>query len=524
MKLNRLMMFAAAALLAACTIQVPSTGGTPPTSGTTTPPPATANAYPFQQPAGYTGGIFEIGTGPDRLEVDVTKNPASGPDNRYPNTLAILVGDKVVVASWEVQTFMGMGLSPNDNIIVHGTFGAATTPDLVKIVGTAPHGINSLFINGVSLNYQPLVTNSCGDNRAGCATASGNCAAGGCASNSTALWDNTRLPATFGTSIYVAPPPPPVPETAQTVISGATCNEIPIAPGTLAQVVPQCASGTLHLPAGTFLGTAPVASAITIAGAGMGKTIIDGSGLHPTYTKAGFVPLVPGVVFQDLTLRNFAVSDADGANGAGIRESGDGIGFKAIRVEFSDNQDGVLTYIAQHDFIDCVFHDNGPTAAFSAYGHDHDHNAYINGNPSAVLNVSGTTSYAPTAVHAWKTRSGINNFTDDVFTAGGNGAALDVPDGGTVNVDGLTLIQPGTGETHNVLTLGLESANNAAAGMVLNSVRKGLQIEDPAGVANVICANGFVVNLTSGNDTYKGPKDGPNIVGCTVNGAFKKVN
>jgi hypothetical protein len=479
--------FALAAVMAACTI--PSTN---------------ANAKPFTQPAGYTGGLWEVGTGPDRLELDVSNNPSTG----CCNDIAIRVTPDggtptIVAAPIHVHSLAGAGVAGNDSYVFHGVFGTAPK---VEFFPVAPGGMGGLWVNNVSINYNPLVSNSCNDSR------------GGCAVNAPGVFDSAGTPITYGPPVVVAPPRPAQiapPARQPSVISGATINGEAHDPATLANLVSATpAGGTLRLPAGILSGTAAVPSAITITGAGMGKTIIDGSGIQPIYAKGGFVPLVSGVVFQDLTIRNFTIPESLGGNAAGVRDNGDGIGFTLNRVELAHNQNGILTYSSSITLSNDNFHDNGT-------GSGRTHNFYVNGNPSSVLTITNTKSSSPVGGHAAKSRAGKTNITGGTFTAGGDGAALDIPDGGAVNLDGLTLIQPGTGTTHNILAFAMESAKNAASGMVIHA--KGLKIVDPAGVAIIVCANGGSLVLAEKNNTYQGPKAGPDIRGCAVTGSFTKA-
>ena len=129
------------------------------------------------------------------------------------------------------------------------------------------------------------------------------------------------------------------PTAGPATIAGASINGVPHAPDTLANLIAATPSGgTLVLPAGTWSGTAPIGTACTIKGAGMGQTIIDATGVSLTRGKGIFVPMVAGVAFADMTLKGAAVSDL---NGAGIREDRPGLGWTATNVEFTGNQDGI---------------------------------------------------------------------------------------------------------------------------------------------------------------------------------------
>src|SRR5271166_4057294 len=181
-------------------------------------------------------------------------------------------------------------------------------------------------------------------------------------------------------------------------ITGATINGTPHPPDTLANLIAATPSGgTLVLPTGTWSGTAAIGTACTIKGAGMGQTIIDATGVSLTRGKGIFVPMVAGVAFADMTLTGAAVSDL---NGAGIREDGPGLGWTATNVEFTGNQDGILTFASNITLNNCSFHNNG--------AHDqHSHENYFNGSPATQVTLNNVTSVAGTgSTHALKSRAG----------------------------------------------------------------------------------------------------------------------
>ena len=179
---------------------------------------------------------------------------------------------------------------------------------------------------------------------------------------------------------------------AQPAITGATISGRAHAPDTLKNLVAATPSGgTLVLPAGTWSGTAPISTACTIKGADKGQTIIDATGVALTRGKGIFVPMVAGVSFADITLKGAAVSDL---NGAGIREDGPDLGWTATNVEFTGNQDGVLTFASDITLNNCSFHNNGAHDARS-------HEMYFGGSPTTKVALNNVTSTAGTgATHA----------------------------------------------------------------------------------------------------------------------------
>ena len=63
------------------------------------------------------------------------------------------------------------------------------------------------------------------------------------------------------------------------LIDGAMINGVTASPGTLADLEAEVGPGaTLMLPAGTLVGTAGIGAAGTLAGSGLGKTIINATG------------------------------------------------------------------------------------------------------------------------------------------------------------------------------------------------------------------------------------------------------
>ena len=248
-------------------------------------------------------------------------------------------------------------------------------------------------------------------------------------------------------------------------IAGATINGVTHAPDTLANLIAATPSGgTLVLPAGTWSGTAPIGTACTIKGAGMGQTIIDATGVSLTRGKGIFVPMVAGVAFANMTLKGAAVSDL---NGAGIREDRPGLGWTATNVAFTGNQDGTLTFASNITLNTCSFHDNG--------AHDaHSHEMYFGGSPDTTVTLNNVTSACGRgSTHALKSRAGTTQVVGGSYTGNPEaeanavtGSVLNFPDCGVVTVTGaiLTVASKGSEPNFVFISYGTESANNAAAG------------------------------------------------------------
>lgn len=432
-----------------------ATGGTTATGGgTTTPPPTDANAYPFAQAP--TGLITEVGTGPNRLEVDLTANPGT-PCNV--NSVAILANGKAIAVPIITRSCVGMTVAGADQIIVHGVFPAGTT---VAINGIAPNGINGLWVMNVSLDYVQMVTNSCTDSRAACSGAGGSCLAAGCSINQPATFVSNGLNVTFGSPLAgggsIGTTAPPAMATSFTgIVNGASVT------GTLDQVVGKApANAVVVLPAMTIFGTSTVAPGVTVQGAGMGQTIINATGVPLSFGKGAFVPLGDGDIFKNMTIKGASVGDA---NGASVRQNGDGMGFTMDTVEVTGNQDGILTFAPANGgkilIVNSNFHDNGAGDGYS-------HSVYASTGGAdvtqALLDIENTTLSNDNGAHEAKNRFGKGLLVDDTITTGGQGSCLDQPDSGSATISGGSCTLKAGADDHVAINWAMESTKNGAGG------------------------------------------------------------
>lgn len=426
------------------------------TGGSTATAPADTNAYPFAQAA--SGLVTEDGTGPNRLEVDITGNPS----NCSVISVAILVNSKVVAAPIITRSCVGTTLTGDDVVIIHGVFPAGST---VQINGISPNGINSAWIENVSIDYVQLVTNNCLDSRAACNAQGLNCAAGGCNVNAPAVFVSNGANVTFGPPVTTVGTATGTGGAATTaVLSNFTAQVNGTAStGTLATIIAGMPSGAdVVLPAQTIVGTTTVPVAGTIEGAGEGKTIIDLTGVPLAYGKGGFVPLVTGTVYKNMTIKGCAVSDA---NGAAVRQNGDGIDFKLDTVEITGCQDGLLTFSPPPGgkllIVNSNIHDNGA-------GDGRSHSIYAStggtGAAQATLDIENTVVANDNGAHEVKSREGTTLLVDDTITTGGEGSCLDQPDSGNATISGGSCtLKPGS-DDHVALNWAMESVLNGAGG------------------------------------------------------------
>ncbi len=492
-------------------------GGTTPTptpSPTPTPVPsqtADANTYPLALSAADATNTQSAGSGPDQLDIYMSSNPGGGTAgiNDVVITTSNGVWTKVLVApDFRVNALVGMTKAAANHLVLKGVFDCTNPNFKLNIKGVAPGGINGLWMMGSTCNYSDLVLNGVWDSR------------GGVSVNKVDVFDSNAADLVLTNPVAVPPPVggagTPAPPVDPTTITGALINGATAPANTLINL---CASvpagGTLTLPAGQIFGTCflPAANS-TIAGAGSALTIIDGKGIRPFQDKALIVTGAPGQKIRALTAQNSNISAALGANAAGIRDSGDGIGFAIDGdVHLQNNQNGVLAFASNFAIDGVVANDNGT-------GDGYTHDLYFGGNPTTSVSVSNSSVSKANGGHALKSRAGTTTVTNTVLTAGGNGAAIDVPDGGLVTISGGKLVMPaGLGPTLNMIAFGLESAKNAATGMTL-TLTGGVSWEDATGAAILQCGNGG--NLVIVDAVYTAA-NAPDIRGCVTTGQFRKA-
>ena len=108
-----------------------------------------------------------------------------------------------------------------------------------------------------------------------------------------------------------------------------------------------------------------------------------------------------------MEFENAAVSNADGANGAGIRSSG--VNLTVLNSYFHNNQDGLLeSNIAGSNIVieNSEFYQNGVSNPNLTEGYGFTHNLYI-GN-CASLTFEYNYTHASYVGHLLKTRAAVN--------------------------------------------------------------------------------------------------------------------
>jgi hypothetical protein len=449
-----LLGFASAAALTAAVTAAPTVAKT----GTG---PVDTNTYPLAVPATPGGANVSVGTGASQIDVYIANTPGNTvpaqfsvgvtPDQTaYPGAATV-----VVTQPFTVTSNNGESQGAAQVLTIKGAFGASPT----IYIYPEGNGINGMWC-WLNYNLMPFQANADADNSRGTGTPV----------YGTMIFDsNANQIEWLSPSVIPAVPVAPPAATLST-ITGATINGTVAAADTLANLIAATpTAGTLVLPAGTFVGTAAIPNQCTITGAGMGKTIIDCTGLTPNQSKAVLVPSVPGIVIQDLTVQGAAIAAALGMNAAGVRDSGPGIGFTLIRVESTGNQNGLLTFGSIIVVSGSNIHDNG--SASLANGQAATHEIYVGGGPGSSLTISDTTvSTGPLATHAVKSRALGTVISGSALTAGcadGNvsGSVVDIPDGGLYTMTGGSLNLNAGASNTLLYGYAMESATNLAAGV-----------------------------------------------------------
>jgi hypothetical protein len=474
---------------------VVSGGGT--TTGTVTPPPGTGsgvgsstdtNAYPFPIPADYKTGVLEVGTGPNRLEINLASNPNTG----TPNTVAILVNGTAVLGPVTIASFSGMNLIGDNTFVLHGPWGSSPK---VEIIGIAPNGIAGIFFNGATIDFQTLVANG--------AYGSG----GFVFVNAPSLFNS------FGSNMVITLP---VPIAAPPVTSTATLTQIN--GQTLKQLL-ALATTPVTLSAGTIVGTG--ASEVSVAGAGIDKTIIDCTGVDPTFDKAAIV-VTGAVTLSDMTIKGASISTGLGNNAAGVRNDQIGgafVGFDLKNVRLSGNQNGILTdstSTGTFNFDRLELDGNGFLGAGKT------HQMYIGGAPHATMNLTNSkTIKGSIDAHEVKTRCGTNNLSGNVLVTGGNGSCVDASNGGILNIIGDNYTLPANAQDRNFITYAMENTLNTDIGHTVTI--KDTVFNDLTGQGGFIQTKDPTATLNLVNCTYTG-QFAPNLAGWgIINGAIAKA-
>jgi len=477
------------------------TGGT----GGTTP---SGNVYPLKMPSGITSGApVTLGSGPNSIVIYASNNPGSGMNNQFVVVADFGTTQTAIAGPLTCTGEGGMSLSGCQIFTINGDFTGLTGIG-IDATGT---GVSGLWIDQLTVDLIPWWVNSDAANSRGTGTPY----------YTAQVFNSNGTNMTFLPKSAIPSQPVPPPATTPTNISGATVNGTSQTAAPIQTLLTATPTGaTLVLPAGSFFGSADIPNACTVTGAGMGSTILDGTGSEPFQDKALLVPTVSGTVISNMTIQNASISAALGQNAAGVREAQAGIGYTLNAVEITGCQDGVLTFASDVTFTGGHTHDNGAGDGLS-------HEIYLNGDTTNTMTLTNWVSTCGTkSTHALKTRAGTTNLSGGTYTGSADstgavgGSVVDVPDAGIFMANGTTFVTSAGAGNHQFFTYGAESAINAGIG--LTATFTNCVFTDNTGSGGII-QNGSpnpTATLVLIGCTYTG-KVAPTITGfVTVKGTF----
>ena len=224
------------------------------------------------------------------------------------------------------------------------------------------------------------------------------------------------------------------PAVGQTVLTVGTNGEFK----TVGAAVAAAVNGDLILvQAGTYVNDfADVTAQVTIAGAG-GMVNLVATEAPPN--EKGIFVVDASCTIENVSFQGAAISDADGGNGAGIRDQGGNLVLN--NDSFIGNQNGILAAavdgLAQNTvtITNSTFDNNGQSSGPNA---GYTHNAYISTGISSLVAEHDIFEEANVG-HELKSRAASNLISDNVIYDGPTGTAsysIDLPDGGADTVSG----------------------------------------------------------------------------------------
>jgi hypothetical protein len=207
-------------------------------------------------------------------------------------------------------------------------------------------------------------------------------------------------------------------------------------PGDVIEVLP----GTYHE---TFSITQP---RVVIRGF-HGRAHVDCAGLRPIADKACILLAAADVTLEDLEITGAEIPAAAGANAACVRNEPN-LDFKLDKVVCHASQNGVLTNGGKVVIENSEFFDNGWDGQ--------SHNVYFSGNCLSVT-VRNSKFHDARVGHEFKSRCAVTAISNGSFHAVKGSRALDLPDGGTVTVDGGEIRQESTVQNAEMIGFAAES-------------------------------------------------------------------
>jgi hypothetical protein len=447
-------------------------------AGTLPPPPGVPQPILTMPPNVAPMATVDLGAGPDTISL-LLANLATDR-----NVVAVAI-DGTIIAGPLTVSADNIGQAGGQLFNIHGNWGPG--PHKITVI-PQPAGSRNVWINAVTYDLQTYVHNgpSINTNNTGSMDV-----------NVAGTWDLLNLPADWTPPVAVAPPAAPPPGAVTTItatVDGASKTD------TLVNLL-KGATKTVVLPAGLFQGTGQIPAGVTVSGAGMGKTLLDGTSLTPAEQKACLVPQGPGCVVQDMTIQNYTIPASSGANAAAVRD--DAGGCAMLRVEVTKCQDGIKPETGVWSLDSCNIHGNGAGAA----GGGNTHEVYADPGVDQFNSTNSDFTCGSTSTHAVKSRAKSTSVKVGTLIANAQdpsatyaGSVVDIPNGGAVDITAM-LVLPANAGNRLFFGYGADDLSNGSPTVKLN----GSIFVDNTGKGGIIAAQkpGCAVDVTG--CTYVGP-------------------
>ena len=256
---------------------------------------------------------------------------------------------------------------------------------------------------------------------------------------------------------------------------------------------------TIKIDAGTYVNdTAIVNTNITIVGVGGMVNLVE---TQPLVNRKGILVINANVTIANVSFSGAHISDADGANGAGIRYQGGDL--RLINDVFTGNQNGLMgtpvdglpsnTISIAH----CTFDGNGVSDPTSV-GYGYTHNLYV-GTVSSLTIANSVFENVAGAGHEIKSRAYSTMIVNNVIADGSATASysIDLPNGGAATVTGNYIEKGANAQNYNTIHFGGEGFPYAVSSLTI----QGNTIVNDRGTSAVLLLNQTLIPVTVTGNT-----------------------
>lgn len=306
--------------------------------------------------------------------------------------------------------------------------------------------------------------------------------------------DSLQLAGAHDDSLYV------VPESGARILTVGVGKEYT----TLSAAIAASQDGDIiKVDAGTYVNdTAIINTRITIEGVGGMVNLVETQTLP---NRKGILVTNNDVTIANVAFSGAAVSNDDGANGAGIRYQGGNL--TLINDVFTGNQEGILgtpsvglptnTVTIDH----CTFAGNGVSDPALSQGYGATHNVYI--GTVDKLTFTNNISVAANVGHELKSRAYVNDIEDNVFADGNSDSSysIDLPNGGADTVAGNDIEQGPNSQNGAIIHFGGEGFPYATSSL---SITGNTIVNDRPQTSSVLLLNQTILPVQLTGNTIEG--------------------